>query len=312
MPSHIIDTSIELAKEVVHRAIQDPSLRPIVSSFFDERTFTATHIVRGLNGDACAVIDSVLDYDSASGATSDASAQQLVEFITVNQLRVEWLLETHVHADHFSAAPLLKASLGGKIAISEKISVVQKTFGHLFNAGLGFANDGSQFDHLFSDGEFFRIGKLEGVALHVPGHTPACMAYVIGDAVFVGDTLFMPDYGTARCDFPGGDSRTLYSSVQRILSLPEDTRVFICHDYKAPGRDEYLWECRILDQKTSNIHIREGINADSFVEMREKRDATLTTPKLMLPSVQINMCGGNLPAPEENGIRYLKIPLNSI
>ncbi|MEN5035331.1 MBL fold metallo-hydrolase [Pseudomonas sp. TWI929] len=305
-----LDGSVEIAKQIIDRAIKNPSLRPAVNTFFDDETFTASHVVVEPNSRVCAVIDSVLDYDPASGSTRESSAQKIISFVGSEGLSVEWLLETHVHADHLSAAPLLQDHLGGKIAIGEKISQVQKTFGVLFNAGPWFTSDGSQFDHLLSDGERFEIGGLEGVALHVPGHTPACMAYVIGNAVFVGDTLFMPDYGTARCDFPGGDSRTLFRSVRRLLSLPEQTRVFLCHDYKAPGRDQFAWECTIHDQKTANVHIHDGVDMDSFVNMRTSRDSTLSTPKLMLPSVQVNMCGGALPPPEANGVRYLKIPLN--
>jgi glyoxylase-like metal-dependent hydrolase (beta-lactamase superfamily II) len=225
---------------------------------------------------------------------------------------VQWILETHVHADHLSAAPYLKDKLGGRMGIGSKISVVQETFGKVFNAGTEFQRDGSQFDHLFEDEETFEIGGLSARALHTPGHTPACMSYVIGDSVFVGDTLFMPDFGTARCDFPGGDAATLYRSVQKILALPGETRMFLCHDYKAPGRDIYIWETTVAEERAHNVHVREGISEDQFTKMRKAKDATLDMPRLILPSVQVNMRAGELPPAEDNGIRYLKIPLNSL
>jgi len=281
-----------------------------VEAFFDPATFTYSYVVSDLATRQCAVIDSVLDYDPASGRTSHASAQRLVDYVRNQDLRVQWLLETHVHADHLSAAPYLKQQLGGKLVIGDRITVVQDTFGKLFNAGSGFATDGRQFDHLFHDGDRFQVGNVQARALHTPGHTPACMTYVIGDAAFVGDTLFMPDYGTARCDFPGGDARTLYQSIQKLFTLPGETRVFMCHDYKAPGREEFLYETTIAAEREHNVHIHSGISEEQFVAMRTARDATLGMPTLILPSVQINMRGGELPEPESNGTRYLKIPLD--
>ncbi len=281
-----------------------------VEAFFDPATFTYSYVVSDPETRQCAVIDSVLDYDPASGRTSHASAQRLVDYVRNQDLRVQWLLETHVHADHLSAAPYLKQQLGGKLAIGDRITVVQDTFGKLFNAGTGFATDGRQFDHLFHDGDTFQVGNIQARAIHTPGHTPACMTYVIGDAAFVGDTLFMPDYGTARCDFPGGDARTLYQSIQKLFALPGDTRVFMCHDYKAPGREEFLYETTIAAEREHNVHVHAGISEDQFVAMRTARDATLSMPTLILPSVQINMRGGELPEPESNGTRYLKIPLD--
>ncbi|WP_458369837.1 MBL fold metallo-hydrolase [Pseudomonas fluorescens] len=310
MPDSSNDISLNVASQIVERATANDSCRPIVHSFFDPETFTVSHVVRGPDSNECAIIDSVLDFDAASGKTRDCSALAVMKYVEENNLRVGWLLETHVHADHLSAAPLIQSRLGGQIAIGSDIKVVQETFGKLFNAGSPFARDGSQFDHLFVDGESFTVSGLEAIALHVPGHTPACMAYVIGDSVFPGDTLFMPDYGTARCDFPGGDSTTLFKSIQRLLHLPAEARVFLCHDYKAPGRDHFEWETTIEAQRQSNIHIGNGVSQESFVAMRDARDATLSTPRLMLPSVQINMRGGSFPEPEDNGIRYLKIPLN--
>jgi len=287
-----------------------PALAPIVTSFFDPATFTVSHLVQDPTSDACAIVDSVLDFDAPSGRTDTRTAGQIVAAIKERQLKVTWILETHAHADHLTAAPWLRQHLGGTLAIGAQITAVQRTFGDIFNEDDRFARDGRQFDHLFIDGETFSIGGLQAVALHVPGHTPACMAYVIGDTVFVGDTLFMPDYGSARCDFPGGDARTLYRSIKRLMSLPDATRVFLCHDYKAPGRDDYAWETTILAERTGNVHVREGIDADTFVRMREARDATLPMPRLLLPSVQVNMRAGNLPEPEGNGVRYLKLPLD--
>ncbi|KIZ33280.1 MAG: MBL fold metallo-hydrolase [Pseudomonas sp. K35] len=281
-----------------------------VEPFFDPATFTYSYVVSDPQTRQCAVIDSVLDYDPASGRTSHATAQRLVDYVREHDLKVQWLLETHVHADHLSAAPYLRQQLGGKLAIGDRITVVQDTFGKLFNAGTGFATDGRQFDHLFHDGDTFQVGNIQARAIHTPGHTPACMTYVIGDAAFVGDTLFMPDYGTARCDFPGGDARTLYQSIQKLFALPGDTRVFMCHDYKAPGREEFLYETTIAAEREHNVHVHAGISEDQFVAMRTARDATLGMPTLILPSVQINMRGGELPEPESNGTRYLKIPLD--
>ncbi|TNE66139.1 MAG: MBL fold metallo-hydrolase [Alphaproteobacteria bacterium] len=287
-------------------------MNPLVTAFFDEDTFTVSYVVADPGTQACAIIDSVLDYNPNSGRTSTKSADEIVAFVKDKGLHVDWILETHVHADHLSAAPYLKQKVGGKLAIGANITIVQNTFGKLFNAGTEFERDGSQFDHLFKDGDRFKVGSIEARAIHTPGHTPACMTYVIGDAGFVGDTLFMPDYGTARCDFPGGNAETLYASVQKIFALPEETRLFMCHDYKAPGRDTFVWETTVGEEKRKNIHIHEGVTAGEFVAMRSKRDATLDMPRLILPSVQINMRAGDLPPAEDNGMRYLKIPLNAL
>jgi glyoxylase-like metal-dependent hydrolase (beta-lactamase superfamily II) len=285
-------------------------MNPCVEAFFDPETFTYSYVVSDPATGKCALVDSVLDYDPASGRTSFASADRLVDHVRARNLTVEWILETHVHADHLSAAPYLQERLGGKLAIGEHVTVVQKTFGGLFNAGSTFATDGGQFDHLFFDGEEFRVGELSARAIHTPGHTPACMTYVIGDAAFVGDTLFMPDYGTARCDFPGGDAHVLYHSVQKIFTLPDETRMFLCHDYGTPDRDEFLFETTVGVQRRSNIHIHADTSEAAFAAMRTARDATLAMPKLILPSVQVNMRAGEMPPAEDNGTRYLKIPLN--
>ncbi len=286
--------------------------RPNVQAFFDEATFTISYVVSDPQTQRAAIVDSVLDYDPKSGRTSKDSADKIIHYVREQGLTVEWILETHVHADHLSAAPYLKEQLGGQLAIGEHITTVQNVFGKLFNAGTEFARDGSQFDHLFKDGDTFRVGEIEARALHTPGHTPACMTYVIGDAAFVGDTLFMPDYGTARADFPGGDARTLYRSIRRILELPGETRLFMCHDYKAPGRDEYRWETTVAEQRAHNVHIHDGVSEEEFVRMRNARDATLEMPVLILPSVQVNMRAGELPPPEDNGVRYLKIPIDQL
>lgn len=283
---------------------------PVVTAFFDEPTNTVSYVVKDPASGACAIVDSVLDYDPAAGSTSTASADAIIAFVRAQGLHVEWILETHVHADHLSAAPYLKQALGGRMGIGFNITVVQDTFGKIFNAGTEFARDGSQFDHLFTDGESFAIGGLTGQAMHTPGHTPACMTYVVGDAAFVGDTLFMPDYGTARADFPGGDARVLYRSIRRVLSLPGETRLFLCHDYKAPGRTDYRWETTVAEERAHNIHVHDGVSEDAFVAMRTSRDATLNMPRLILPSVQVNMRAGNLPPAEDNGVAYLKVPLN--
>ena len=285
---------------------------PVIKAFFDEPTFTVSYVVHDPETQRAAVIDSVLDYDPASGRTSKASADAIVDYVGAKGLAVDWLLETHAHADHLSAAPYLQQKLGGKIAIGEHIVTVQDTFGKLFNAGSDFQRDGSDFDRLFADGDEFTIGNLAVTVLHVPGHTPACIAYVIGDAVFVGDTMFMPDYGSARADFPGGDARQLYRSLRRILSLPADTRLFMCHDYLPEGRDHYVWESTVEDERKGNIHAHDGVSEDEFVAMREGRDKTLAMPRLILPSVQVNMRAGHLPAAEENGVRYLKIPVDAV
>ena len=287
-------------------------LEPKVTAFFDEPTFTVSYVVTDPTGDACAVVDSVLDYDAASGRTDTASAEAVIAHIQQNDLQLEWILETHVHADHLSAAPYIQEKLGGKIAIGAQITDVQNVFGKMFNAGSEFQRDGSQFDALFKDGDAFSIGAVEARALHTPGHTPACMTYVIGDAAFVGDTLFMPDFGTARTDFPGGDARTLYRSIKRVLALPPQTRLFMCHDYKAPGRETYQWETTVADERANNIHVHDGVDEDAFVAMREARDATLDMPRLILPSVQINMRAGHLPPAEDNGQRYMKIPIDAL
>ena len=304
MPDHTPSVAIDLIEAA--RA----SSQPVVKTFFDEATFTATHVVHDPASRRAAIIDPVLDFDQPSGRTSSASAQAVVDYVKAQRLTVDWLLETHAHADHLSAAPFLKEQLGGALAIGQAITTVQQTFAGVFNEPASFARDGSQFDRLMADGEPFAIGGIDALALHVPGHTPACLAYVIGDAVFVGDTLFMPDYGTARCDFPGGDARTLYRSIRRLLMLPDATRVFLCHDYKAPGRDHFDWETTIGTQRRDNLHVRDGISEDEFVAMREARDATLDMPRLILPSVQINMRGGHFPPAEANGVSYLKLPLN--
>lgn len=306
------DPTVIAATAIVQAAKRDVPRRPQVKAFFDAATFTVTYVVRDPASNVCAIIDSVLDYDPTSGRTTHGSAEAVVAYVQAEGSEVTWQLETHAHADHLSAAPYLQAALGGRVAIGEKIVLVQEIFGALFNAGSDFARDGRQFDHLFRDGEHFTIGWLEGVALHVPGHTPACLAYIIGDPVFVGDTLFMPDYGTARCDFPGGDAATLYRSVQRLLALPDETRVFLCHDYKAESRTDFLWESAIGSQRRENIHVHDGVVQAEFVSLREARDRTLDMPRLILPSVQVNMRGGHIPEPEDNGVRYLKIPLDAI
>lgn len=283
---------------------------PQVQHFFDEPTNTFSYVLQDPDSRACAIIDSVLDFDYAAGRTDVRSADEIIRFVKDSQLEVEWILETHVHADHLSAAPYLHEQLGGQTGIGQKIIEVQEIFGKAFNAGTEFARDGSQFDRLFSEGDTFTIGNLEGQVLHTPGHTPACLTYVIGDAAFVGDTVFAPDAGTARCDFPGGDAHTLYHSVQKVLSLPEETRLFLCHDYKAPGRDEFVHETTVAEQRESNIHVRKGIKEDEFVKMRTERDATLNMPRLILPSVQVNMRAGEMPPNEDNGQAYLKVPIN--
>jgi len=285
---------------------------PIIKAFFDQATFTVTYVVHDPESRRAAIIDSVLDFNPASGRTSFSSADAVIAYVGEKELSVDWLLETHAHADHLSAAPYLQQKLGGKIAIGEHIVTVQNVFGKLFNAGTDFQRDGSDFDQLWTDGDQFSIGNLSVTVLHVPGHTPACIAYVIGDAVFVGDTMFMPDYGTARADFPGGDARTLYQSARRLLSLPPETRLFMCHDYLPEGRTEYVWETTVEAERKANIHIHDGQTEDGFVAMREARDAKLDMPRLILPSVQVNMRAGHLPSAEENGVTYLKIPVNAV
>ena len=285
--------------------------QPQVHGMFDPATWTVTYVVYEKPGSACAIIDSVLDYDPKSGRTSHASADKAIAFIKANDLKLEWILETHAHADHLSAAPYLKQQVGGKTGIGDQITSVQKVFQGIFNMESSFKLDGSQFDHLFADGETIHIGNISGHTLFVPGHTPACVAYQFGDAVFVGDTMFMPDVGTARCDFPGGDAKTLYASTRKILSLPSATRLFMCHDYP-PNDRPVVFETTVAEQRAKNIHVHDGISEAEFVDMRSKRDATLEMPVLILPAVQINIRAGELPPKEDNGISYAKIPLNAL
>jgi len=286
--------------------------KPIVKSFFDAATNTITHIAYDATSKEAIILDPVLDYCEASGRTNTTAADQIIAFTEANALKTKYIIETHAHADHLSSAPYLKEKLGGKTVIGTHIDAVQKVFGDVFNAEDGFATDGSQFDVLVNDGQKFTLGDIEVTAIHTPGHTPACMSWLIGDAVFVGDTLFMPDYGTARCDFPGGSAETLYNSIQKLFALPDETRVFLCHDYKAPGRDEFVWETTIGEEKRNNKHVGKGADMDSFVKMRTERDAGLDMPKLILPSVQVNMRAGEFPPAEDNGTTYLKIPLNAL
>jgi len=285
-------------------------MNPHIKSFFDNATSTVSYVVYDETGGRAAIIDPVLDYDPKSGRTRTASADKILEFIEGNRLGVDWILETHAHADHLSAAHYLKEKVGGKIAIGKSICQVQNVFKGIFNLEPAFRHDGSQFDHLFTDGEAFQIGKISGRVIHVPGHTPADVAYQIGDAVFVGDTLFMPDVGTARCDFPGGDAHQLYRSIKKLLSLPGETRLFMCHDYPPEKKREPTWETTVAEQRERNIHVRDGISEEEFVAMRSKRDATLDMPLLIMPSVQVNIRAGEMPPAEENGIRYIKIPVN--
>lgn len=305
MPSQ--DLALEAA-----RALARSQMVPEVQAFFDTDTYTVSYVVKDPKSNACAIIDSVLDFDPASGRTGHASADKIIEHVKREGLSVEWILETHAHADHLSAAPYLQAALGGRIAIGADIVAVQRVFGALFGLGADFTPNGRQFDHLFTDGERFQIGELEAVVLHTPGHTPACVSYVVGDAVFVGDTLFMPDYGTARCDFPGGDAATLFASVRRLLSLPPETRMFLCHDYLAPGRTDYRWETTVGEQKAANVHLHDGVAEAEFVQKRRARDATLAMPRLILPSIQVNIRAGRFPEPEANGVRYLKLPIDAV
>jgi len=282
-----------------------------VQSFHDPVTGTVTHVVYEAAGGACAVIDPVLDFDAKSGRTRTTSVERVAAFLREQDLQVAWILETHAHADHLSAAPWLRERFGGRTAIGHDITRVQGVFKRLFNLEPGFAVDGSQFDHLFADGERFRIGALEAEVMALPGHTPACVAYRIGDAVFVGDTLFMPDVGTARCDFPGGDAATLYRSIRRLLALPPQTRLFMCHDYPPAGRAPQ-WVCTVADQRERNIHVHDGVSAEAFVALRTARDATLEMPNLILPSVQVNIRAGHLPPAEANGVSYLKLPVDAL
>ncbi|MEL7151979.1 MAG: MBL fold metallo-hydrolase [Pseudomonadota bacterium] len=287
-------------------------MTPNVTAFFDPATNTVSYVVTDPNGSAAAIIDSVLDFDYASGQTDTASADRIINYTQEQGLRIDWILETHVHADHLSAAPYLQDRVGGKIGIGNEITAVQDTFGKVFNEGTAFQRDGSQFDALFKEGNTFQIGQMRGDVLHTPGHTPACLTYVIGDAAFVGDTLFMPDFGTARCDFPGGSAANLYDSVQKILALPDETRIFVGHDYLTGDRTEHAWETTVGEQKAANVHIGRGATRNDFVEMREARDATLAMPKLIIPSLQVNMRAGNMPEPDDDGDVYLKVPVNKL
>ncbi len=285
-------------------------MTPEVEEFFDEATNSVSYVVSDPATGKAAVIDAVLNYDAAAGRTSHDHADRIIAYVRGKDLDVDWVLETHVHADHLTAAPVIREALGGRLGIGHFITEVQSVFGPVFNAGDAFAADGSQFDTLFLDGDRIPLGEIEGRAIHTPGHTPACITYVFGDAAFVGDTLFMPDYGTARCDFPGGDAATLYRSIQKLFALPPETRLFLCHDYKAPGRDVFAWETTVAAQRASNVHVHDGVSEEEFVAMRNARDATLSMPALILPAVQVNMRAGEMPPPEDDGLSYLKIPLN--
>lgn len=285
--------------------------RAEVKAFFDEATFTVTYVVSDPASGRAAIIDPVLDYEPSSGRTSTRSADQVVNHVIATKLGIDWILETHVHADHLSAAPVIRERTGGQTAIGAEVVAVQNTFRSIFNI-TDLALDGSQFDHLFVDGEAFKIGNIDARVIATPGHTPACVTYVIGDAAFVGDTLFMPDFGTARTDFPGGSAAELYASIRKILALPGATRLFMCHDYKAPGRDAYAWETSVAEQRKHNIHINDNITEEAFVTLREGRDRQLGMPRLLLPSIQVNVRAGTLPDAEDNGIRYLKIPLDAV
>ena len=287
-------------------------MTPHVTAFFDPATNTVSYVVRDSNGASAAIVDSVLDFDYASGRTDTGSADKIISYTQENELRIDWILETHVHADHLSAAPYLQERLGGKIGIGTEITTVQDTFGKVFNEGTEFQRDGSQFDALFKEGDTFQIGQMRGDVLNTPGHTPACLTYIIGDAAFVGDTLFMPDFGTARCDFPGGSAEMLFDSVQKILALPDETRIFVGHDYLPKGRDDFAWETTVAEQKARNVHIGGGKSRKDFVEMREARDATLGMPKLIIPSLQVNMRAGQMPEPDTDGDVYLKVPVNKL
>ena len=285
--------------------------KPEVKAFFDEATFTVTYVVSDPVTGQAAIIDPVLDFDSASGRTSTASADDVVAYVNDNTLKIDWILETHVHADHISGTPYLKERLGGQTAIGSGVTAVQSTFKNVFNLA-DLATDGSQFDHLFDDGDTFELGSISGRVIATPGHTPACVTYIIGDTAYVGDTLFMPDFGTSRTDFPGGSAAQLYGSIQKILALPDDTRLFMCHDYKAPGRDEFAWETTVAAQRDNNVHINKSVSEEAFVKTREGRDRQLGMPKLLLPAIQVNIRAGRLPDPENNDIRYLKIPIDAV
>ena len=289
----------------------DLSVKPEVTAFFDEATNTISYVVKDPNSKACAVVDSVMDIDYAAGRITFDSADEIISHVRANDLKVEWIIETHVHADHLSAAPYIQEKLGGKMGIGENITIVQDTFGKIFNEGTEFQRDGSQFDRLFKDGDSFQIGSMTAQVMHTPGHTPACMTYVVGDAAFVGDTLFMPDSGSARADFPGGDARVLYRSTKRVLELPRETRLFMCHDYGTNGR-EIQWETTVGAERDHNVHVRDGVSEGEFVAMRQTRDATLDMPKLIIPSLQVNMRGGRLPKSDESGKTFLKVPVNGL
>jgi glyoxylase-like metal-dependent hydrolase (beta-lactamase superfamily II) len=284
---------------------------PDVKAFFDEATFTVSYVVSDPTTNRAAVLDPVLDYDPTSGRTSTQSADEMIAYLRAADLDVDWIIETHVHADHLSGAPYVRGQVGGKTGIGSDVTAVQDAFKDIFNIK-DLATDGSQFDHLFVDGESFKLGNIDAQVIATPGHTPACVTYIIGDSAYVGDTLFMPDFGTARTDFPGGSARALYNSIQKILKLPDDTRLFMCHDYKAPGRDDYAWETSVKEQRENNIHINKTINEAAFIALREGRDAQLGMPKLILPSIQVNIRAGQLPDPEDNGIRYLKTPIDAL
>ena len=305
-----LDEPLQKARRIVDLSLSGEVPRPVVKTFFDEATFTATHVIHDPDSLSAAIVDSVMDFDQPSGRTSFSSAERVIAYARANGLRIEWILETHAHADHLSAAPYLQERLGGKLAIGKEIVAVQNVFGKVFNEGTEFARDGSQFDRLLEDGDTFTLGGLPAVALHVPGHTPADMAYIIGDVALVGDTMFMPDSGSARADFPGGDARQLYRSVRRLLALPDRTRIQLCHDYKAPNREQFVWETTVLAERAGNVHLHDGVTEDEFVEMRTQRDTTLGMPRLILPSLQVNMRAGHLPPPDENGTSYLKLPVN--
>ncbi|MCC4244910.1 MBL fold metallo-hydrolase [Stappia indica] len=289
----------------------DPATRPEVTAFFDPKTNTISYVVQDPGSKACAVVDSVMDIDYAAGRISYESADRIIDFVRENGLTVDWLIETHVHADHLSGAPYLQEKLGGRIGIGENIRLVQDTFGKVFNEGTEFQRDGSQFDHLFRDGDTYTVGGMACFAMHTPGHTPACMTHVMGNAAFVGDTLFMPDGGTARADFPGGDAHELYRSIRKVLSLPDETRLFMCHDYGPNGR-EIRWETTVGEERKHNIHVRDGVTEEEFVAMRQARDATLDMPKLIIPSIQVNMRAGKLPPKDDSGRTFLKVPVNGL
>jgi glyoxylase-like metal-dependent hydrolase (beta-lactamase superfamily II) len=286
-------------------------VKPEVTGFFDPETSTISYVVKDPQSNACAVIDSVMDIDYAAGRISYQSADKIIDFIQRNDLKVEWLIETHAHADHLSAAPYIQEKLGGKLGIGENIKIVQEVFGKIFNEGTRFQRDGSQFDKLFTDGDTYQIGTMTAFAMHTPGHTPACMTHVIGDAAFVGDTLFMPDGGTARADFPGGDAHQLFRSIKKVLELPPETRLFMCHDYGPNGRD-IRWETTVAEERANNIHVCDGVTEAEFVAMRTARDATLEMPKLIIPSIQVNIRAGKLPEPDDSGKRFLKVPVNEL